>query len=265
MIGSNLCSIRFFCEPISKWIKNLKNYLETLTGETQLRARRTRIKILKAIADRNGIAGFSEIKVATGLSTGSIYYHLERMSNYVTKDSKHYVITEEGLRLLREVDPRYASISPAPKKEEEEQQSQVASSTESSTLTTEETSSRHVGRWNVRQYAFVGLISTVAIFAIMGLFSNWQALNAITGVSINVITSIVVAATLSIAVLMLRSTPTLLGYKSTLLSVFVLAVVLVSLLLVSGLEYTGAVTSSQSYDNSMDALLTSYSMHWQIR
>jgi predicted transcriptional regulator len=71
-----------------------------VTGETQLRARRTRMKILKAIADRNGSAGFSEIRDATDLSTGSIYYHLERMVMYVTKRSKHYHITKEGLQLL---------------------------------------------------------------------------------------------------------------------------------------------------------------------
>lgn len=71
-----------------------------VTGETQLRARRTRMKILKAIADRNGSAGFSEIKDATDLSTGSIYYHLERMVVYITKRSKHYHITKEGLQLL---------------------------------------------------------------------------------------------------------------------------------------------------------------------
>jgi DNA-binding transcriptional ArsR family regulator len=70
-----------------------------LTGETQLRARLTRIKILRAIAERNGSAGFSDIRNATGLSTGSIYYHLERMEDYVTKDSKQYKITEEGLEL----------------------------------------------------------------------------------------------------------------------------------------------------------------------
>jgi len=74
----------------------------TLTGETQLRARRTRMKILKAIADRNGSAGFSEIKYATDLSTGSIYYHLERMVQYVRKSSKHYQITNEGLQLLEQ-------------------------------------------------------------------------------------------------------------------------------------------------------------------
>jgi predicted transcriptional regulator len=73
-----------------------------LIGETQLRARRTRIKILQAIADSNGVAGFSQIKYATDLSTGSIYYHLGRMVRYVIKKSKQYHITKEGLDLLRE-------------------------------------------------------------------------------------------------------------------------------------------------------------------
>src|SRR5574341_1277262 len=91
---------------------------QALTGETQLRAKRTRIKILRAIAERNGTAGFSDIKVTTGLSTGSIYYHLEKMTNYVTKDAKHYVITEEGLGLLREADFRYAKTSLSHDKEE---------------------------------------------------------------------------------------------------------------------------------------------------
>jgi hypothetical protein len=92
-----------------------------LTGETQLRARLTRIKILRAIAARNGSAGFSEIRNATGLSTGPIYYHLERMGNYVTKDSKHYKITKEGLELLREIDNR-STVTPAHNKEEEVQE-----------------------------------------------------------------------------------------------------------------------------------------------
>ena len=89
-----------------------------MTGETQLRARLTRIKILRAIAEKNGSAGFSEIRNATGLSTGSIYYHLERMGNYVTKDSKHYKITEQGLELLREIEKRL-TVAPAHNKEED--------------------------------------------------------------------------------------------------------------------------------------------------
>jgi len=60
------------------------------------------MKILQAILDSNGAAGFSEIKYATDLSTGSIYYHLGRMVRYVIKKSKQYHITNEGIELLRE-------------------------------------------------------------------------------------------------------------------------------------------------------------------
>lgn len=232
-----------------------------MTGETQLRARRTRIKILKAIADRNGIAGFSEIKSSTGLSTGSIYYHLERMGNYVTKDSKHYMITEEGLQLLREVDPKYALGTASPLKREEEDHTRAPSGGASSD--TEETvrQSRH---WGVRQYAFVGIIGSIVVFTLVGLFTNWQALYGLAGINARLLAPAVVGGTLSISVLMLKKSHTIIGYKGTVLSVFVLAVMLASVLLVSGIEYTGAV-GSQTYDNSMDALLSSYSLHWQIR
>ena len=98
-----------------------------MTGETQLRARLTRIKILRAIAARNGSAGFSEIRNTTRLSTGSIYYHLERMGNYVTKDSKHYKITKEGLELLREIDSR-STVAPAHNKEEEQEEEETSAS-----------------------------------------------------------------------------------------------------------------------------------------
>ena len=107
-----------------------------MTGETQLRARLTRIKILRAIAARNGSAGFSEIRNATGLSTGSIYYHLERMGNYVTKDSKHYKITKEGLELLREIDSR-STVAPAHNKEEEQEEKEETSASHG--IQTEET------------------------------------------------------------------------------------------------------------------------------
>jgi predicted transcriptional regulator len=77
-----------------------------LIGETQLRARRTRIKILRAIADSNGSAGFSDIQNATALSTGSIYYHIERMRDYIKKNAKNYSITKKGLQLLVEIDSK---------------------------------------------------------------------------------------------------------------------------------------------------------------
>jgi predicted transcriptional regulator len=222
-----------------------------LTGETQLRARRTRIKILKAIADKNGIAGFSDIKVSTGLSTGSIYYHLERMGNYVTKNSKYYMITDEGLQHLREVDAKYADATPLKTTEEEIQPEHSDTSEEAIRRP------RYLG---VRHYAFLGVVLTAIAFAAAGLLTDWQAffLNA------GVIASIVSAATITASFLMLRHSYSSVRYRGLMLSVSALTVLLAGLFVFSGLQFTGA-SPVQPYDNSMDALLSSYSLHWQIR
>lgn len=222
-----------------------------LTGETQLRARRTRIKILKAIADKNGVAGFSDIKLSTGLSTGSIYYHLERMGSYVSKSSKYYVITEEGLKFLHKVDPKYAGAAPLKKAEEQVQPEDSG--------TSEETISRprYLG---VRHYVFLGVVLTAIAFAAVGLLTDWQAffLNA------GVIASIASVATIVASFLMIRYSYTTIRYRGMMLSVSALTVLLAGLFVFSGVQFTGA-SPVQPYDNSMDALLSSYSLHWQIR
>ncbi len=222
-----------------------------LTGETQLRARRTRIKILKAIADKNGVAGFSDIKLSTGLSTGSIYYHLERMGNYVTKYSKYYRITEEGLQLLREVDPKYADAVP-PKRTEEQVQPEDSG-------TSEETISRprYLG---VRHYVFLGIVLTATAFAAAGLLTDWQAFF----LNVGVIASIASAATIAASFLMIRYSYSAIRYRGMMLSVSALTVLLAGLFVFSGVQFTGA-SPVQPYDNSMDALLSSYSLHWQMR
>jgi predicted transcriptional regulator len=230
-----------------------------LTGETQLRARRTRIKILKAIADKNGVAGFSDIKLSTGLSTGSIYYHLERMGNYVTKSSKYYMITEEGLQLLREVDPKYAGVTPIKRTEEQVQPEEDSVISEEDSVTSEETirRPRHLG---VRRYAFVGVVLTAIAFAAAGLLTDWQAffLNA------GVIASIASAATIAATFLMIRYSYPAIRYRGMMLSVSALTILLAGVFVFSGVQFTGAAPV-QPYDNSMDALLSSYSLHWQIR
>lgn len=232
-----------------------------MTGETQLRARRTRIKILKAIADRNGTAGFSDIKISTGLSTGSIYYHLERMGSYVTKDSKHYVITEEGIQLLREVDPKYSAIAP-PKKVEEGRQEQPMPEDSSGA----EETVRQARQWRTRRYASVGAIaSIIIIFSVAGVATNWQAMQYV-GMNAGVIAGVAVAAAVSVSLLALngrRSYP-LVGYRGMMFSVGGFAALLVAVLAFSDPQLIGAAPSP-TYDNSMDALLSSYSMHWQVR
>jgi hypothetical protein len=119
---------------------------------------------LRAIAERNGSAGFSEIRNATGLSTGSIYYHLERMEDYVTKDSKQYKITEEGLELLREIDKKSA-VYPTHNKEEE--------TSTSLGVQTDETvrQPRPLGQL-IRDYSLLSLIITSLVFVSVGLYLN---------------------------------------------------------------------------------------------
>ena len=227
-----------------------------MTGETQLRARRTRIKILKAIADKNGVAGFSDIKVSTGLSTGSIYYHLERMGNYVTKNSKYYMITEEGLQHLREVDAKYSDVTRLKTTEEEEEEEEI----QPEDSDTSEEAIRRPRYLGVRHYAFLGVVLTAIAFAAAGLLTDWQAffLNA------GVIASIASAATIAASFLMLRHSYSSVRYRGLMLSVSALTVLLAGLFVFSGVQFTGA-SPVQPYDNSMDALLSSYSLHWQIR
>ena len=222
-----------------------------MTGETQLRARRTRIKILKAIADKNGIAGFSDIKLSTGLSTGSIYYHLERMGNYVTKNSKYYIITEEGLQLLRGVDPKYADVTSSKRTEERVEPEGSGASEETI---------RRARYWRVRQYAFVSVVLVAIAFASAAMLTDWQAffLNA------GVIASIAGAATIAASLLMIRHSYPAIRYRGIMLSVLALTVLLAGVFVFSGVQFTGAAPA-QPYDNSMDALLSSYSLHWQIR
>jgi predicted transcriptional regulator len=206
-----------------------------LTGETQLRARRTRIKILRAIADKNGSACFSEIRNATGLSTGSIYYHLERMGNYVNKDSKHYTITEEGLQMLRELDNK--SSSPA---------------TYGNNEVPLGTSETEIGR-NVKQIgpvgAFIGEYSSVFVLGLViilvpvGVFENFHIIfpNLSTAAKLianaTLISSLSIAALLSISFVVLlkrQILPT--GYKGIMISALtVLAVLVVNILIFSGL------------------------------
>jgi len=227
-----------------------------LTGETQLRARRTRIKILKAIADKNGVAGFSDIKVSTGLSTGSIYYHLERMGNYVTKNSKYYMITEEGLQHLREVDAKYSDATPLKTTEEEEEEEEI----QPQDSNTSEEAIRRPRYLGVRHYAFLGVVLTAIAFAAAGLLTDWQAFF----LNVGVIASIASAATIAASFLMLRHSYSSVRYRGLMISVSALTVLLAGLFVFSGVQFIGA-SPVQPYDNSMDALLSSYSLHWQIR
>jgi len=57
--------------------------------------------ILRTLGER-GEASFSELKSAIGTSTGNLYYNLDKLEGFVTKNEKRkYVLTEKGFRLYR--------------------------------------------------------------------------------------------------------------------------------------------------------------------
>ena len=217
-----------------------------MTGETQLRARRTRIKILRAIADKNGSACFSEIRNATGLSTGSIYYHLERMGNYVNKDSKHYIITEEGLRMLRELDSKSTS---SPNYNDNE----VA--LDASELETGR-KVKQIGSFHafIREYSLVFILGLVIILVPVGLFENFHIIfpNLSTAAKMianaTMISSLSIAALLSISfVVMLKRQILPTGYRGIMISALtVMAVLVVNILIFSGLGTQIGMSSSLS-------------------
>jgi hypothetical protein len=64
--------------------------------------------------------------------------------------------------------------------------------------------------------------------------------------------------------LMIRYSYPAIRYRGLMLSVLALSVLLAGVFVFSGVHFTGAAPA-QPYDNSMDALQSSYSLHWQIR
>ncbi len=210
-----------------------------MTGETQLRARRTRIKILRAIADKNGSACFTEIRDATGLSTGSIYYHLERMSTYVNKNSKHYTITEGGLQMLREHDGK--SSDPASDKSEENSFDSIGKENENEIRENFNQEGR-VGSF-IGENSSLFLVGLVVILVPVGLFENFRMIFPTLSTAANMIENATIISSLSIAALLSISFVVMLkrrilpaGYKGiTISALTVLAVLVVNILIFSGL------------------------------
>ncbi len=62
-----------------------------------------RVRILEIIGEKGSVS-FTEIKRETGLSTGSIYYHLYYLKDFVARDAdRRYTLTEKGKRLLEKL------------------------------------------------------------------------------------------------------------------------------------------------------------------
>lgn len=62
-----------------------------------------RVRIIEVIGLK-GSASFTVIKNGTDLSTGSIYYHLSYLRDYVTRDNERkYILTEKGKLLIEKL------------------------------------------------------------------------------------------------------------------------------------------------------------------
>ena len=245
--------------PFQKEINNFAMYTPQLTGETQLRARRTRLKLLRAIAELEGSASFSEIRKTTGLSTGSIYYHLDRMANYVVKDSKHYVITQKGLQLLHEIDSKppsspYVSSTPFSSSISIDEQRLTVPKVQSqvSSKRRYDTYGRRLLTKMFGDYAFLSIIIGVLVFISMGLMASTHIIfpsvssagKMISNASL--ISSLSIVALLSISFLiMLKRQMLPSGYRGIILSALtVLSVLVVNILIFSGLGSQISVVST---------------------
>jgi len=203
---------------------------------------------LRAIAEKRGAARFSDIRNSTGLSTGSIYYHLERMADYVGKNSKEYALTDQGFQFLQEIDHSYINSRPermfVPPKVVEDQMP----------------SRENIGRQSLREFMWIipyaGIVAAIVSVLLVnyalglpGLELDKMIANASLISSLS-ITGILAAAFL----IMFRRQIIPRGIKGVLLSmVTVASVVSVNLVVLSGLYTQIGVISSVSYATELIA------------
>ncbi len=192
---------------------------------------------MRAIAGSKGSAGFSEIRDATGLSTGSIYYHLERMGKYIIKDSKQYLITQDGWELLREIDIK----SPDVRKDEcsESVDQRPDQHPELHKLDLKKSIALNFLRGNLFILLTIAIVASISI----GIYS--QSYTFFPGISYagkmianaTMISSLSIAALLSLSFLtMLRRQMIPKGYRVLMISsLTVVSVILVNILIFTGL------------------------------
>jgi hypothetical protein len=206
------------------------------------------MKILRAIADKKGAARFSDIRDLTGLSTGSIYYHLERMEDYVGKDSKEYILTDQGFRFLRQLDPSYVESFP--------DQISVARGLTEQTNIAREIEDRRSMKDHIWIVPFAGIVAVV-VFLLQDysnfVMSEFNPDKMIANASL--ISSLSLAVVLSAAFLIvLRRQLIPSGMKGFIFSALtVLSVIVINLLVFSGLGAQIGVVSSASYATQLIA------------
>jgi hypothetical protein len=213
---------------------------------------------LRAIAGSKGSAGFSEIRDATGLSTGSIYYHLERMGKYIIKDSKQYLITQDGWELLREIDVK----SPEVRKDEcsESEDQRPDQHPELHIVDVKTSIALNFLRGNLFILLTIAIVGSISI----GIYS--QSYTFFPGVSYagkmianaTMISSLSIAALLSLSFLiMLRRQKIPKAYRVIMISsLTVVSVILVNILIFTGLGTQIVTNPSISYAGKMIANAT---------
>jgi len=155
------------------------------------------------------------------------------MTSYVNKYSKHYAITEEGLRMLREFDSK---------------SSQIYNDNEGSSDASEAEAGRKVKQINplttfIGEYSSVFILGLAIILVPIGLFENFHIIfpNLATAAKMianaSLISSLSIAALLSISfVIMLKRQIIPTGYRGIMISALtVVAVLVVNILIFSGL------------------------------
>jgi hypothetical protein len=182
------------------------------------------------------------------------------MGSYVSRDAKNYVLTEEGLRLLREVDTKYAKIPAHSSEEKVRDYSDEGART--SSAPGEPSAQRDHSKFR-RVAVFAGLAtlgSAGIVYAFLGSFA-FMALADNISLILFVVLALALASSFSFKGRWIF--PQTIGYRGLMLPVLAVAVIFSGIMFLSQATFTGAAVPH--YDNSMDALLSTYSLHWQVR
>ncbi|MHA1712278.1 MAG: winged helix-turn-helix domain-containing protein [Candidatus Freyarchaeota archaeon] len=92
------------CSQTHKYPQNLHSnggFTEDISRYYTLLREPTRRKIIEILGDR-GKVGFKELKEELGLGVGTIYYHLDMLSDFITQDKhRKYSLNDHGRLLYR--------------------------------------------------------------------------------------------------------------------------------------------------------------------
>jgi hypothetical protein len=163
------------------------------------------------------------------------------MENYVIKDSKHYLITHEGLELLREIDEKSLSLTPSSSflAESKDETRSVIPNVEPENIIKQSSRFRQFSS----EYACVPVIVGLIIFVTFEIYTNSNIISPGISTAGKIIANATLISSLSIAALLSASFLLMLkrqmlpaGYRGIMLSALtVLSVLVVNIMIYSGL------------------------------